>query len=86
MLPRDPCSIASLASLLAGSAWCDDTARWQPGVRGAGTIAYAVDWTDEKVWDKWIFSLGWWWLAGERRFGIDAGLALWDMPEGNRDT
>ncbi len=81
VLPYDPCSIASLASLLAGSALCDtDTVRRQTGVRGARMVVEDADWTDDKAWDGWTFSLGWWmgFAGAERRFGINAGQAQWD--------
>ncbi|KAF2137462.1 uncharacterized protein K452DRAFT_235787 [Aplosporella prunicola CBS 121167] len=73
-LPKNPCSIAAAASLLAssemlkegviprGSEWCTDKEMEQKG-----------------IFQSYLFSLGWWGEKGtpERRFGIDIGRAEW---------
>lgn len=69
VLPHDPCSIAGLASLLAGSSLCSGEVSEQAG-GGA----------DQKVFGgAQLFSLGWWPSPGsqEGRFGIDVGEASW---------
>ena len=54
-LPRDPCSIGSDIALLAGSQLCD---------RESGIIPQGAEYMNEKqlnkVFDEWVFSLGWW--------------------------
>ncbi|KAJ9636690.1 hypothetical protein H2199_007683 [Coniosporium tulheliwenetii] len=70
VLPKNPCSIAAVASLLAGSE-----------ILGQEFLGRGAEWlTDEELWKKfegWTFSLGWWEQAagGRRRFGIDVGNA-----------
>ena len=69
VLPKNPCSIAALASLLAGS----DLLRDLP-------ITAEDQWLDDKqlsqrgLFDGYFFGLGWWRNQGaEPRFGIDIG-------------
>ena len=73
MLPHEPCSIAAVASLLAGSELCSERMR-------DFILAQALWMSDkelerQKVWDGWLFSLGYWdWRWGHRsRYGIDIG-------------
>lgn len=69
VLPHDPCSIAGLASLLAGSSMCS-----------RGTVA-----ADQDAFSgAQLFSLGWWPSSGsqEGRFGIDVGEASWMGRDG----
>lgn len=71
LLPKNPCSIAAAASLLADSDMLKpeitpEGAEWMsnPELKKAG------------VWDGYAFSLGWWGTDGEEmRYGIDAGRA-----------
>lgn len=70
VLPKNPYSVAAVASLLAGSEflelipsgaeWCKDSELRRRG-----------------VFEGYLFSMGWWGKAGspERRFGIDIGKA-----------
>jgi hypothetical protein len=73
VLPKNPCSIAAAASLLAGSEilkhippgseWCDDKHLESNG-----------------VFEGYLFSMGWWDDAsqrGGRRFGIGIGRSEW---------
>lgn len=78
VLPHNPCSIAGMATLLAGSEMC--TRR---------VIPEDADRMSERelqkagIFDGWVFSMGWWGeeVAGStlpgkgRRFGIDVGRA-----------
>lgn len=70
VLPKNPCSIAAVASLLAGSE-----------ILGQEFLGRGAEWlSDEQLKEKfegWTFSLGWWEQAagGRRRFGIDVGNA-----------
>ncbi|KAF5000433.1 hypothetical protein FGRMN_1764 [Fusarium graminum] len=54
-LPRDPCSIGSTMALLADSQICD---------KGSGIVPEAAQYMSEsqlsRVFDGWVFSLGWW--------------------------
>lgn len=54
-IPRDPCSIGSAIALLAGSQLCE---------RESGIIPQGAEYMNEKqlekVFDGWVFSLGWW--------------------------
>ncbi|KAJ9653266.1 hypothetical protein H2198_007510 [Neophaeococcomyces mojaviensis] len=70
VLPHDPCSIAGMMSLYAGS---DLTEREDLIVPGS-------EWNsvkdDERMWEGWLFSLGWWKTSGDGwRYGIDIGVA-----------
>jgi hypothetical protein len=75
MLPHDPCSIAGVCSLLAGSEMCSEQMR--------SAMPDGVQWMSDKeleknrVWEGWLFSIGWWEpKRGEaKRFGIDVGRA-----------
>jgi hypothetical protein len=75
MLPHDPCSIAGVCSLLAGSEMCGEQMR--------SAMPDGVQWMSDKeleknrVWEGWLFSIGWWERKrGEaKRFGIDVGRA-----------
>lgn len=64
VLPKDPRSIASLASLLVGSEFLK---KIPPG----------SEWLNEKqlleLFDGWLFSIRWWEVDGQYRFGIDVG-------------
>jgi len=70
VLPKNPCSIAAVASLLAGSEILE-------------LIPLGSEWCDDKelrrrgVFDGYLFSMGWWSKPGtsKRRFGIDIGKA-----------
>lgn len=70
---HSPSSIAGTASLIAGSEL------WSPNFLPKG-IAYKTV-GEEKMFDGWLFSLGWWTEGGEKasspskRFGIDVGKA-----------
>jgi hypothetical protein len=74
-LPHDPCSIAGVCSLLAGSEMCGEQMR--------SAMPDGVQWMSDKeleknrVWEGWLFSIGWWEpKRGEaKRFGIDVGRA-----------
>lgn len=71
LLPHDPCSIAGLASLLAGSSICEDHGPIDPQIN-EGRKVHGFGWETQK------FSLGWWRLStGGERFGIDIGSATW---------
>lgn len=71
LLPKNPCSIAAAASLLA------DSDMLKPEITPEG-----AEWMSNSelkkagVWDGYAFSLGWWGKDGEEmRYGIDAGRA-----------
>lgn len=71
LLPHDPCSIAGLASLLAGSSICEDHGPIGPQI-SEGRKVHGSGWEMQK------FSLGWWRSStGGERFGIDIGSATW---------
>ncbi|KAK7712715.1 hypothetical protein SLS64_001430 [Diaporthe eres] len=71
VLPHDPCSIAGLASLLAGSSICEEEEPMNSEGSGGGRI-------HGSSWDSQLFGLGWWRLPeGGERFGIDMGSAKW---------
>lgn len=71
VLPHDPCSIAGLASLLAGSSICEEEEPMNSEGSKGGRIPGSP-------WDSQLFGLGWWRLpAGGERFGIDMGSAQW---------
>ena len=78
VLPKNPCSIAAVASLLAGSE-----------MLGKGIIPDGAEWCDDEelrrrgVFEGYLFSMGWWAdKHGERRrFGIDVGRADAEKPE-----
>lgn len=57
-LPRDPCSIGSTMAFLAESQLCD---------RGSRVIPQGAEYMGEKqlrkVFDGWLFSLGWWQIS-----------------------
>lgn len=77
VLPHDPCSIAGLASLLAGSSLCGgETVAAEQAGSGADK--------EEALDSAQLFSLGWWPSPGSRegRFGIDVGEALWMGRDG----
>lgn len=71
VLPHDPCSIAGLASLLAGSSVCSEDS---VAARRAGS-----DSDQDGFWGSQLFSLGWWPspVCQGGRFGIDFGEARW---------
>jgi len=64
ILPKNPSSIAAVASLLAGSELLSSL---PPG----------SEWGNEshhlKLFDGWLFSMGWWNNGSKKRFGIDIG-------------
>ena len=70
VLPQNPCNIAAVASLLAGSEMLSEN-----------IIPPGSEWCSDKellkrgVFEGWLFSLGWWdGKEGKgRRFGIDVG-------------
>ena len=65
VLPRNPCSIAAVASLLAGSEMLHVMANNMEN-----------DLDEQHRWDGYFFSLGMWPLPGAgKRFGIDVGKA-----------
>lgn len=66
ILPKNPCSIAAVASLIAGS----DMVREIPaGSEWCGTTGLEK----ESVFEGKFFSMGWWTDGDEQRFGIDVG-------------
>lgn len=68
VLPHDPCSIAGLASLLAGSSICEDECVDSERSEGGRIRGFP--------WESQLLSLGWWGLpGGGERFGIDVGSA-----------
>ncbi|KAG6366752.1 hypothetical protein INS49_000932 [Diaporthe citri] len=72
VLPHDPCSIAGLAALLAGSSICKEE---EPLVNSKGSEGGRIHGSS---WDSQLFGLGWWRLPeGGERFGIDIGSAQW---------
>ncbi|CAJ0547173.1 Ff.00g018000.m01.CDS01 [Fusarium sp. VM40] len=54
-LPRDPCSIGSTMALLADSQICDPKSGIIPGAAQQMSESQST-----RVFDGWIFSLGWW--------------------------
>lgn len=73
VLPHDPCSIAGLASLLAGSSICEETTVSEGGEGGR---------IDGPTWHSRLFGLGWWWSPDKgERFGIDVKNAHWKLRE-----
>ncbi|KAL1860706.1 hypothetical protein Daus18300_009049 [Diaporthe australafricana] len=75
VLPHDPCSIAGLASLLAGSSMCSEE---------AATAEQPDSGSDQDIfWTSQLFSLGWWPSSASEggRFGIDVGEARWMTRE-----
>ncbi|KAJ4136562.1 hypothetical protein NW768_004179 [Fusarium equiseti] len=54
-LPRDPCSIGSSMSLLAGSNLCESNTRIIP----AGAEFFSASQLSDAL-EGWVFSLGWW--------------------------
>ena len=70
VLPRNPCSIAAVAALLAGSEMLDVMMAKN---REGGDVE------ELRRWDGYFFSLGWWPTSlsggGEKRFGVDIGKA-----------
>ncbi|TKA72596.1 hypothetical protein B0A49_07756 [Cryomyces minteri] len=70
VLPKNPCSIAAVASMLAGSEMLHSS-----------VIPEGSEWRDSdelaSVYERWVFSLGWWGEKGskESRFGVDVGAA-----------
>lgn len=69
-LPKNPCSIGAVISLLAGSE-----------IMSESVIPRGSEWCDDKelerrgVFEGWLFSLGWWKETEGRRFGIGIGHA-----------
>lgn len=68
VLPKNPRSVASVASLLIGSEMLN-----------GGMIPEGAEWLNDRqlaerrVFDGWVFGLGWWDTGhGGRRFGIEA--------------
>lgn len=77
LLPKNPCSIAAQASLLADSKFLDMVPE---GAENA-TLEELMQMTPFK---DHLFSMGWWDDgAGGRRFGIDVGMA--DFDKGDDD-
>lgn len=70
VLPKNPNSIAAVASLLAGSKLIDVIALAPQDLSDEALIKTAA-------LDKWTYSLGWWREGTNvnRRFGIDVGIA-----------
>lgn len=70
VLPKNPNSIAAVASLLAGSKLIDVVALAPQDLSDEALIKTAA-------LDKWTYSLGWWREGTNvnRRFGIDVGIA-----------
>ncbi|KAL2351578.1 hypothetical protein BJ546DRAFT_1103870 [Cryomyces antarcticus] len=70
VLPRNPCSVAAVTSMLARSEMLDSS---------VNTEGYEWRDSDElaSMYERWVFSLGWWGEKGsnERRFEIDIGAA-----------
>jgi hypothetical protein len=67
VLPHNPCSIAGVATLLAGSRMC--TRERVP--KGSEWLS-AKQSMEARLWEGDVFSLGWW-VDGDRgrRFGVD---------------
>jgi hypothetical protein len=75
LLPKNPCSIAAQASLLAGSKFLDMIPE---GAENA-TLEELMEMTPFK---DHLFSMGWWDDGnGGKRFGIDVGMADFDKGE-----
>jgi hypothetical protein len=75
-LPHEPYSIAGAASLLAGSEIC--SARMMDGVPDGAEWMSKRELEENRVWEGWLISLGWWNRGGNkigRKFGIDLGRA-----------
>ncbi|KAF2141136.1 uncharacterized protein K452DRAFT_309563 [Aplosporella prunicola CBS 121167] len=73
VLPKDPCSIAAVASLFAGADMMGKD------VIPEGTEQLTVKEIKEKgIFDGYLFSMGWW---SSGRFGIDIGKADKEKPE-----
>lgn len=73
VLPHDPCSIAGLASLLAGSSMCENTTRSE---RSEDRLFHDAQWSSQ------LFGLGCWRSSeGGERFGIDIADAQWKLQE-----
>jgi hypothetical protein len=68
VLPKNPCSIAAVASLLAGSELLKkDTFPPGPEFRDDRYLG-------DRLFNGWVFSMGWWERKeGTPRFGIDVG-------------
>jgi hypothetical protein len=70
VLPHDPCSIAGMMSLFAGSELTGSQRLIPRGSEWNGVR------DDERMWDGWVISLGWWkTVHGAERYGIDVGVA-----------
>lgn len=78
-LPRDPCSIASTMSLLAGSQLCDRSAAITP--QGAELMS---DRQLRQAFEGRVFSMGWW-MTGERTSAVEAPLQELSAAEGTND-
>lgn len=77
VLPHDPCSIAGLASLLAGSSMCEESTLSEGR---EDRIVY------ESLWNSRLFGLGFWSSSeGRARFGIDFTDAQWKLQETGSD-
>jgi len=75
LLPKNPCSIAAQASLLADSKFLDMI----PEEAANATLEELMQMTPFK---DHLFSMGWWDDGmGGRRFGIDVGMADFDRGE-----
>lgn len=70
VLPKNPMSIGAVLSLLAGAEMLSEK-----------VIPLGTEWLSDKemrargVFDGYVFSLGWWGLEGDERYGIDIGRA-----------
>ncbi|KAF3762097.1 hypothetical protein M406DRAFT_76212 [Cryphonectria parasitica EP155] len=72
VLPHNPCSIAGMAALLAGSTMCGEALADTRTCNNRSRQRY--------LWGSWLFSLGWWDKddgapQASQRFGIDIGEA-----------
>ncbi len=70
VLPKNPCSIAAMASLLA-----DSDMLWSDVISPQSEWLSGEDLSKEWVSQGLLFSLGWWGESDERRLGIDIGEA-----------
>jgi hypothetical protein len=94
VLPKNPCSIAAVASLLAGSEMLNES-KFPPGAE------FRDDrFLQDHVFDGWLFSMGWWERkTGQPRFRIDVGQydakeledlrldrEVWSVPSGVKNV
>lgn len=64
VLPHNPCSIAGVMSLLAGSEIVSGEGERKVIPRGAEWMS-DKEWEKKKVWEGWVFGMGWWTRTGD---------------------